>query len=454
MTVFEQSGEPAHAALSEASFLRCPWPRPVASGTSSQLGAPEGRELDSLLVAWRMASFGERPEPVGLRCSDALFLTARFLAYPLASLVAGELGGRPRTQRRASALKMGKRTTMVGLTANSMIVEKAAGRGGRRREAAGNGGAGAMIIERGEQWEQHDSEAGEAVGSGGQHGKHRETPAAAGSGGKRREAAAQGQWLAQKKVGDKSRTTDGQEAAGSGGQRGMRRAVREVAGSGGKRRWYSAGVALKARRWKGRAGLHRHAPAGSAGAASARVGGLRWIPVHDALASALPLPAVAMYICGQQPALPALCSYQFSRAARCRAMPRHVDDSSLAERRLCLISGTTLSTHQRGHNLAAALYIPLRISRSFASPTAASPHASIPPSSLSFDIRTSTVAPHTEHPLPAPITSDEQFNSHSLPTTSLPAQAPRVLGFSCPGPFATPDDRTPDAPPHKARLTS
>jgi hypothetical protein len=51
MTVFEQSAEPAHAALSEASFLRCPWPRPVASGTSSQLGAPEGKELDSLLMA-------------------------------------------------------------------------------------------------------------------------------------------------------------------------------------------------------------------------------------------------------------------------------------------------------------------------------------------------------------------------------------------------------------------
>jgi hypothetical protein len=68
-----------------------------------------------------------------------------------------------------------------GLTANSMIVEKTAGRGGRRREAAGSGSAGAMIIERGGQWEQHDGEAG----SSGQQRAAWETPAAAGSGGKR-----------------------------------------------------------------------------------------------------------------------------------------------------------------------------------------------------------------------------------------------------------------------------
>ncbi|KAJ7833466.1 hypothetical protein B0H14DRAFT_1165807 [Mycena olivaceomarginata] len=91
--------------------------------------------------------------------------------------------------------------------------------------------------------------------------------------------------------------------------------------------------------------------AGRAGASTARhfiAIAYRWIPVHDALASALPLPAEAMNICGQRPALPAFCSYKHSRAPRCRAMPRYVDDSSLAERRLCLFSGTTLSTHQRG----------------------------------------------------------------------------------------------------------
>jgi hypothetical protein len=50
-------------------------------------------------------------------------------------------------------------------------------------------------------------------------GKQQAVAGSAGNGGKRREVAAQGQWLAQKKVGDKSRTMDRREVAGSGRKR-------------------------------------------------------------------------------------------------------------------------------------------------------------------------------------------------------------------------------------------
>jgi hypothetical protein len=46
-----------------------------------------------------------------------------------------------------------------------------------------------------------------------------------------------------------------------------------------------------------------------------------------------------------------LLQYQYFCVPCCRAMPCHVDYSVLAERRLCLFSGTTLSTHQQGLSL-------------------------------------------------------------------------------------------------------